>query len=136
MNEFKNDNPFKIPEGYFEKLEEQLCNTEDTVSKLNPFSTPIDYFEKLEGAILETTASEKVFKFNTRKIFITLTSTAAAVLLVLGIFQQSPSQEPDQEQALNEFIENYYLEDFDSYEMLSMMEDNEIELSLDQITNP
>jgi len=136
MNEFKNDNPFKIPEGYFEKLEEQLCNTEDTVSKLNPFSTPIDYFEKLEGAILETTASEKVFKFNTRKIFITLTSTAAAVLLVLGIFQQFPSQEPDQEQALNEFIENYYLEDFDSYEMLSMMEDNEIELNLDQITNP
>jgi len=37
---------------------------------------------------------------------------------------------------LNDFIESYYLEDFDSYEMLSMMEDNEIESPFDQITKP
>ncbi len=53
MTDFKRHNPFKVPKGYFEKLEEELCNSEDSISKLNPFSTPENYFEDLEKKILQ-----------------------------------------------------------------------------------
>jgi hypothetical protein len=40
----------------------------------------------------------------------------------------------EKNQALNDFIENYYLEDFDSYKILSIMDESEIDLTLNQIT--
>ena len=56
MTDFKQHNPFKVPKGYFEKLEEELCNSEDSISKLNPFSTPEYYFEDLEKTLVEEVA--------------------------------------------------------------------------------
>ena len=44
MINFRQKNPFKIPESYFDKLEDQICNSEDLISKLNPFSSPEEYF--------------------------------------------------------------------------------------------
>ena len=137
MTDFKQHNPFKVPKGYFEKLEEELCNSEDSISKLNPFSTPKNYFEDLEKKILqEVVTSSPTSKRSSNNLIYGFIASAAAILLLIGLFEQPATVEIKKEQALNDFIESYYLEDFDSYEMLSMMEDNEIESPFDQITKP
>ncbi len=137
MTDFKQHNPFKVPKGYFEKLEEELCNSEDSISKLNPFSTPEYYFEDLEKTIVqEVVASSPTSKRSSNNLIYGFIASAAAILLLIGLFEQPTTVEIEKEQALNDFIESYYLEDFDSYEMLSMMEDNEIESPFDQITKP
>ena len=137
MTDFKRHNPFKVPKGYFEKLEEELCNSEDSISKLNPFSTPENYFEDLEKKILqEVVTSSPTSKRSSNNLIYGFIASAAAILLLIGLFEQTATVEIEKEQALNDFIESYYLEDFDSYEMLSMMEDNEIESPFDQITKP
>ena len=137
MTDFKQYNPFKVPKGYFEKLEEELCNSEDSISKLNPFSTPENYFEDLEKKILqEVVTSSPTSKRSSNNLIYGFIASAAAILLLIGLFEQPATVEIKKEQALNDFIESYYLEDFDSYEMLSMMEDNEIESPFDQITKP
>lgn len=137
MTDFKQHNPFKVPKGYFEKLEEELCNSEDSISKLNPFSTPEYYFEDLEKTLVEEVAGiSTTSKRSSNNFIYSFMATAAAILILIGLFEQPATVEIEKEQALNDFIESYYLEDFDSYEMLSMMEDNEIESSFDQITKP
>jgi len=137
MTDFKRHNPFKVPKGYFEKLEEELCNSEDSISKLNPFSTPEYYFEDLEKTIVqEVVASSPTSKRNSNNLIYGFIASAAAILQLIGLFEQPTTVKIEKEQALNDFIESYYLEDFDSYEMLSMMEDNEIESPFDQITKP
>ena len=130
MTDFKQNNSFKVPKGYFDHLEEQLCNQEDSISKLNPFSTPENYFEALEQGLTEkfapsATTLKRKSRSRTRWSFV---ATAAAILLLVGLYELPAPVEVEKEQALNDFIENYYLEDFDSYEMLSMMEDNELEI--------
>ena len=137
MTDFKQHNPFKVPKGYFEKLEEELCNSEDSISKLNPFSTPEHYFEDLEKKILqEVVTSSPTSKRSSNNLIYGFIASAAAILFLIGLFEQPATVEIEKEQALNDFIESYYLEDFDSYEILSMMEDNEIESPFDQITKP
>ena len=137
MTDFKQHNPFKVPKGYFEKLEEELCNSEDSISKFNPFSTPENYFEDLEKKILqEVVTSSPTSKRSSNNLIYGFIASAAAILLLIGLFEPPATVEIKKEQALNDFIESYYLEDFDSYEMLSMMEDNEIESPFDQITKP
>ena len=137
MTEFKQHNPFQVPKGYFEKLEEELCNSEDSISKLNPFSTPEYYFEDLEKTLVEEVAGiSTTSKRSSNNLIYSFMATAAAILIIIGLFEQPAIVEIEKEQALNDFIESYYLEDFDSYEMLSMMEDNEIESPFNQITKP
>jgi hypothetical protein len=137
MTDFKQHNPFKIPKGYFEKLEEELCNSEDSVSKLNPFSTPEYYFEDLEKTLVQKVAGiSTTSKRSSNNLIYSFIASAAAILILIGLFEQTYRVEIEKEQALNDFIERYYLEDFDSYEMLSMIEDNEIESPFGQITKP
>ena len=131
MNELRKKNPFKIPEEYFDELEEQFCNSVDFISKLNPFSSPLNYFKNLESSLLKALdlknpTNEKVSK----KLILQFISVAATILLVFTIFLMSQKEKTNKDQALNDFIENYYLEDFDSYKILSMMDDGEIDLTL------
>ena len=137
MTDFKQHNPFKTPKGYFEKLEEELCNSEDSISKLNPFSTPEYYFEDLEKTLVQNVAGiSTTSKRSSNNLIYSFIASAAAILILIGLFEQTYRVEIEKEQALNDFIERYYLEDFDSYEMLSMIEDNEIESPFGQITKP
>lgn len=137
MTDFKQHNPFKVPKGFFERLEEELCNSEDSISKLNPFSTPEYYFEDLEKTLVqEVEGIATTSKRSSNNLIYGFMATAAAILLLIGLFKKPATVEINKEKAFNDFIESYYLEDFDSYEMLSMMEDNEIESPFDQITKP
>lgn len=136
MNDLRQKNPFKIPEEYFDELEEQFCNSEDFISKLNPFNSPLNYFENLESSLLKALDHKNpTNKKISKKLILQFISVAAIILLVSTIFLKIQKEITDKNQALNDFIENYYLEDFDSYKILSMMDESEIDLTLNQITN-
>jgi len=137
MTDFKKQNPFKVPKGYFDQLEEQLIHPIDSILKLNPFSTPENYFEKLESALLQqTNNSVTSSKPSFKNIYYSITAAVAAILFLLTLTQQQPPIETEREQALNEFIESYYLEDFDGFEVYSMLEESEIETTINQILKP
>jgi|SRR6056300_1155169 len=131
MTDFKNNNPFKVPKGYFDELEEQLCSSEDSISKLNPFSTPENYFENLEDLIYRKLHIQKTEKKSTSNyLLLKFSSVAASLILLITLFEKTSPTELENDQAINDFIETYYIENFDSYDMLSMMEDTEIELTI------
>jgi hypothetical protein len=54
---------------------------------------------------------------------------------LLLFFKLAQQKKIKKDQALNDFIENYYLEDFDSYEMLTMMEEN-VKFNINQVAKP
>ena len=127
MTDFKKNNPFKIPENYFQKLEYLLIENTKNTSVKNNLSTPKDYFNTLENEILKEIYPEKKSLSNVRKIIISFTSIAASlsILFILNTFEVPKKITEDQ--AFNDYLESYYLEDLDSYEMLSMIENSEIE---------
>tara|TARA_B100001093_G_scaffold1531_1_gene1536 strand:+ start:26 stop:436 length:411 start_codon:yes stop_codon:yes gene_type:complete len=136
MINLRQKNPFKIPDRYFDELEDQICNSEDLISKLNPFSSPEEYFENLESSLPKTLKiSNSSNKKTSKNLILQFTSLAAAILLIVSIFQISSIEKIKKDQALNDFIENYYLEDFDSYEMLTMMEEN-VKFNINQVAKP
>ena len=136
MINLRQKNPFKIPERYFDELEDQICNSEDLISKLNPFSSPEEYFENLDSSVLKAIKiSNSLNKKTSKNLILKFTSLAAAILLIASIFQISTTEKIKKDQALNDFIENYYLEDFDSYEMLTMMEEN-VKFNINQVAKP
>ena len=63
-------------------------------------------------------------------------AVAAAIVLIVTLFQRTSTQEIEKEQAFNDFIESYYSQTLDSYDMLSMMEDIEIESTFSSPSKP
>lgn len=127
MTDFNKNNPFKIPENYFQELEYLLIENTKNTSVKNNLSIPKDYFNTLENEILKEIYPEKKSLSNVRKIIISFTSIAASlsILFILNTFEVPKKITEDQ--AFNDYLESYYLEDLDSYEMLSMIENSEIE---------
>jgi len=127
MTDFNKKNPFKIPENYFQELEYLLTENTENINVKNNLSTPKGYFNLLEEEILKEIYPEKKSLSNVRKITISITSIAASflILFVFNTFEAPKTMTEDQ--AFNDYLESYYLEDLDSYEMLSMIEDSEIE---------
>ena len=127
MTNFNKSNPFKIPKNYFQELEYLLIEKTKTTSVKNNLSTPKDYFNTLEKEILKEIYPEKKSLFNVKRIIISLTGIAAS-FLILFIFNTFETPKTiTEDQAFNDYLESYYLENLDSYEMLSMIEDSEIE---------
>ena len=127
MTDFNKSNPFKIPKNYFQELEYLLIEKTKTTSVKNNLSTPKDYFNILEKEILIKIYPEKKSLFNVKRIIISLTGIAAS-FLILFIFNTFETPKTiTEDQAFNDYLESYYLENLDSYEMLSMIEDSEIE---------
>lgn len=131
MTDFNTNNPFKIPDNYFEELENTLLNTPKTSSKNPGFKTPKGYFKTLENVLVEKNTKPSLNV--PRKLIVAFTSIAAIMLLMLTLTPKENLQPTIEEQALNDFVENYYLENMDSYEILSMIEDNEIETDFENL---
>ena len=127
MTDFNKNNPFKIPQNYFQELEYLLIENTKNTSVKNNLSIPKDYFNTLENEILKEIYPKKKSLSNVRKIIISFTSIAASlsILFILNTFEVPKKITEDQ--AFNDYLESYYLEDLDSYEMLSMIENSEIE---------
>ena len=127
MTDFNKRNLFKIPGNYFQELEHSLIENTKAIKVEKSLSTPKNYFNTLEKEILKKTYPEKKPLFNVRRITISFISIAASflILFILNPFEATKTMTEDQ--AFNNYLESYYLEDLDSYEMLSMIEDSEIE---------
>ena len=127
MTDFNKKNLFKIPGNYFQELEHSLIENAKAIKVEKSLSTPKNYFNTLEKEILKKTYPEKKPLFNVRRITISFTSIAASflILFILNPFEATKTMTEDQ--AFNNYLESYYIEDLDSYEMLSMIEDSEIE---------
>ena len=129
---YKNNNPFKVPKGYFNILEEKLL--EKTKINLNAcgYKTPKDYFNKLEKEIIK-----KTFKISKRKnnkklksSLLALTGVAASITLFFNIFSSKDLIIIEKEEIFEDFVESYYLEELNTYEILSMLDENNIETTL------
>ena len=127
MTDFNKRNLFKIPGNYFQELEHSLIENAKAIKVEKSLSTPKNYFNTLEKEILKKTYPEKKPLYNVRRITISFISIAASflILFILNPFEATKTMTEDQ--AFNNYLESYYLEDLDSYEMLSMIEDSEIE---------
>ena len=131
MTDFNTKNPFNIPDNYFEELENTLLNSPKTSSKNPGFKTTKGYFKTLEKVLVEKNTKPSLNA--PRKLIVAFTSIAAIMLLMLTLTSKENPQPTIEEQALNDFVENYYLENMDSYEILSMIEDNEIETDFENL---
>jgi len=136
--ESKNNNPFKVPNGYFETLEKKLLEKTKTNYNAYGFKTPKGYFDQLERNILVKTIPQKVLNNKTlKRILFGISSVAASLLLYYNITNSNdPLVADNGGQAFEEYLENYYLEDLNSYEILSMLDDTEIETSFTYISKP
>ena len=139
--EINRKNPFKVPVGYFDDLEEILLKKAKDNYNAYGFQTPKVYFNKLEFDIIEKTIETK--KVSNKKIENSLLGVMAATVATLYImlyFIFSPSSgtlvKLKKENAFDEYIETYYLEDLNSFEILSMLEDGEIENTINYNSKP
>jgi len=85
---------FKVPENYFETLEEQLLDKialQEAASRQNPFQVPSGYFEdNAENAFAKAVKPQqavKVIPLYKKEIFRYAVAVAAVVLLVVSVFQ-------------------------------------------------
>ena len=132
------NNPFKVPKGYFDTLEETLLQKTKANHNAYGFQIPKGYFNRLEKEILfKTQRNKKGVDKNTNHILFATLSIAASFLSFFTV--SGPSETlilENKEQAFEEYIETYYLEDFDSYELLSLLEEGEIETTLTYNSKP
>ena len=139
MTNFNRKNYFRVPTGYFEKLEQQLIrNIKNNSNKLD-FKVPSGYFDELEDEVIKKVNTIIKPKYSERKssIYYYFAGIAASLILVFSLIQyQQNSVIVIEDQALNDYIENYYMDNLDSYEMLSMMEETEIEILSDFSNKP
>lgn len=118
-------NGFKIPDNYFEGLEEQLMSkiTSDTLPKTVGFKMPDNYLETIESDVLSkiNKRETKVIKLFTKKTFVTVSSIAAAIVLLFGLtwFTKAPTLG----QLDNTTISNYVIDEIDDTD-LSLFIDN------------
>ena len=132
MTDFKSKKLFKIPENYFNELEDLLLKNTQYASKVQGFKIPKNYFKTLEETVLKKTVKSS-YSYRS-KLILSLTSIAAALALFLMLPNTENTETLIEDQAFNDYIESYYLEDMDGYEILSMSENNETEPNLNNST--
>ena len=138
----KNRNPFKVPKGYFNSLEKSLLKKNQVNFNASGFKIPKNYFNELEKEIFKKTI--KISKLNNSKILkralLTFSGIAASIIMFYIIttpYSVTPKSYAIQDkEVFEDFIENYYLEDFESYEIFSMLDENEIQATLVYSSKP
>lgn len=87
MKAFKTKENFSTPPYYFDQLEETILNETKRFGNASSFDVPTDYFAELESKILqENCASQKLG--NVRKLWFTVSSVAACLLLISFVYFQ------------------------------------------------
>ena len=135
---YKKHNPFMVPKGYFNILEEKLLKKTKINLNAYGYKTPKDYFKKLEKEIIK-----KTFKISKRKnnkklkgSLLALTGVAASITLFFNIFSSKDPIIIEKEEIFEDFVESYYLEELNTYEILSMLDENNIETTLKYSPKP
>ena len=129
----KNRNPFKVPRGYVNSLEKSVLEKTQVNVNASGYKTPNNYFSELEKQILKKTL--KISKLTTSKILkrtlLTFSGIVASIIMFYIITTlnsiTTKSYAIQDKKVFEDFIEAYYLEDFESYEIFSMLDENEIQ---------
>ena len=135
---YKNHNPFQVPKGYFNILEEKLLKKTKINLNAYGYNIPKDYFNKLEKEIIKKTYKISKRK-NNKKLkgsLLALTGIAVSISLFYNILLSKKPIIIEKEEIFEDFVESYYLEDLNTYEILSMLDENDIETTLKYSPKP
>ena len=135
---YKNHNPFIVPKGYFNTLEEKLLKKTKINLNAYGYKIPKNYLNELEKEIIKKTLKISKRK-NNKKLkssILALTGIAASITLFYNIFWSEDPIIIEKEEVFENFVESYYLEDLNTYEILSMLDENDIETTLKYSPKP
>ena len=128
----KSKNPFKLPKGYFSFLEEEILIKTKTNFSGYGFKTPKSYFKNLEKNIIEKTFGKNNFYINTNYKY--LFSSLFIAISIFLYYNLSISSETliikENKISFDDYIENYYIDDLNSYEIISMLDEDETNYTL------
>ena len=135
---YKNHNPFIVPKGYFNILEEKLLKKTKINLNAYGYKTPKNYLNELEKEIIKKTSkiSKRENNKKLKSSILALTGIAASITLFYNIFWSEDPIIIEKEEVFEDFVESYYLEDLNTYEILSMLDENDIETTLKYSPKP
>lgn len=127
-----------VPKGYFNILEEKLLKKTKINLNAYGYKIPKNYLNELEKEIIKKTSKISKRK-NNKKLkssILALTGIAVSITLFYNIFSSEDSIIIEKEEVFEDFVESYYLEDLNTYEIISMLEENDIETTLKYSPKP
>jgi len=127
-----------VPKGYFNILEEKLLKKTKINLNAYGYKIPKNYLNELEKEIIKKTLKISKRK-NNKKLkssILALTGIAASITLFYNIFWSEDPTIIEKEEIFEDFVESYYLEDLNTYEILSMLDENDIETTLKYSPKP
>ena len=143
MDRNNENNSFKVPEGYFDSLADQIMDKvameAPIESKNEGFKVPEGYFDSLEDKIHQKLkeGDTQVIALNPYKKYYYIAASVAAVVLVFLGIQWNVDGTPTYSDLANTDIENYF--EFDdlgisSYELAEMLPIDEMDMN-DMLTH-
>ena len=135
---YKNHNPFIVPKGYFNILEEKLLKKTKINLNAYGYKTPKNYLNELEKEIIKKTSkiSKRKNNKNLKSSILALTGIAVSITLFYNIYLSEDPIIIEKEEVFEDFVESYYLENLNTYEILSMLDENDIETTLKYSPKP
>ena len=128
----KRKNPFKLPKGYFSFLEKEVLTKTKANFSGYGFKTSKSYFKNLEEDIIEKTIGKNNFyiKIN-NKYLLSSILIAASIFLYYSLSISSETLIIKENKiSFDDYIENYYMDDLNSYEIISMLDEDETNYTL------
>ncbi|SIS64170.1 hypothetical protein SAMN05421766_10387 [Zobellia uliginosa] len=139
MKPFDKKNPFKTPEGYFEKFDERLfeklSEKRSGIPETEGFKLPEGYFDTLGNKLqqkLNEEESGKVTPLKSYKKYYYAIAAAAAVLVVALVLNLNKTNEVDFDDLAQADIEYYFDQnelDLSSYEIAEVVPISELEIT-------
>lgn len=135
VNDKKHKSGFKVPENYFDDFENRIFNKieSETLPKEHGLKVPDGYFDNLEDTLLVRLNAEektpKVIQLNSKAKWIYLTAIAACLAIIVSMFLRDESIVKQMDSLKTASVENYIEEgylDLDSYEVLALLDDEEV----------
>ena len=125
-------NPFKLPKGYFSFLEKEILIKTKTNFSGYGFIIPKSYFKNLEKNIIEKTFGKNIFYINRNyKYLLSSLFIAVSIFLYYNLFISSETLIIKENKiSFDDYIENYYIDDLNSYEIISMLDEDETNSTL------
>ena len=102
------------------------------------YKIPKNYLKELEKEIIKKTSKISKRKNNkkSKSSILALTGIAVSITLFYNIFSSEDSIIIEKDEVFEDFVESYYLEDLNTYEILSMLDENDIETTLKYSPKP
>lgn len=125
-------NPFKLPKGYFSFLEKEVLTKTKTDFSGYGFKTSKSYFKNLEEDIIEKTIGKNNFFTKRNNKYLLSSILIAASIFLYYSLSISPETLIIKENKISfdDYIENYYINDLNSYEIISMLDEDETNYTL------